>query len=154
MKEIVPDKATMRRYVEMGLTQQGIADRYEADTGVRCSRSAIGMALGRYNMTTQRRRRRHQDLLPWPLPKKHRTLHDARMLRFEGQVRAGDPLRDKDMRIYRTWRRRLAAANAVVAYAPHTEDGFFWVPRQSSDLDIVRERALGPGDSWIAIPHD
>ena len=139
MKQIVPDETQMRRYVERGLTQQQIADQYEKDTGIRCSRAAIGMALARYDMTTSRPRPRHTDLLPWEVRQEHRMMNDARMLRFEARRRAGMELREKDRKALEGWLLRLKEQNAVVHYEPDTDKGWWWVPREPQDgRSIIR----------------
>lgn len=133
MKEIVPNPTQMRRYVERGLTQQQIADEYEKDTGIRCTRQAIGMALARYDMKTVRPRKRHTELLPWVIRREHAMANDARMLRMEGRRRLGEQLREKDLRILEGWMMRLDEQDAVVHYDPDTEKGFWWVPRKPED---------------------
>ncbi|MCP3755748.1 hypothetical protein ACFRJ1_16950 [Streptomyces sp. NPDC056773] len=94
---------------------------------------------------------RDNDLIPWKVEQPHRWAYDLVMLRFEARRRAveqGDtnlkPLSDYDETRLSSWKRGLAEANAVVYYDPTTEDGFFLVPREESDTDIVR--AIRPGD--------
>src|SRR6478752_7450426 len=50
MKEVVPDKAQLKKYLAAGLTQKQIVEQYEKDTGIKVSRSAIGMAISRYGL--------------------------------------------------------------------------------------------------------
>ena len=60
------------------------------------------------------------------------------MLRVEGRVRAGMEIRPTDAERHATWRRRLDEMNAVVHYDPDTDEGFFYVPREKGDTDIIR----------------
>lgn len=127
----------MRRYLSLGLTQQQIADRYEEETGIRCSRAAIGMAIKRYDLESNKPRPRFAELTPWTLPKKHQMKWDARMLRLEGRRRQGLPMTDKELRALTAWLGDLQEADAVVAYNPNSEPGFFWVPKREGE-DLVR----------------
>lgn len=54
---LVPDPHQMRQYVDQGLTQHQIVDAWLADSGIRVSRSAVAMALDRYDMVTVRAHR-------------------------------------------------------------------------------------------------
>lgn len=138
MKRIVPDATQMRRYVEAGLNQTQIVERYEEETGIRCSRSAIGMAMARYDLKSPKPRPRFDDLLPWVISNEdHRMKRDARMLRLEGRRRRGIAMSDKELRLLTTWLGDLKDADAVVAYNPNSEPGFFWVPKREGE-DLVR----------------
>lgn len=137
MKTIVPDELQMRRYLSRNLTQQQIADEYEKDTGIRCSRSAIAMALKRYDLASSKPRPRFQDLLPWRVTAEHRMHFDARMLRLEARRRRGMEMSDKDEQLLTSWLERVKEQNAVITYAPETRKGFWWVERQESDGDSL-----------------
>ena len=135
---MVPDKTQMRRYLEAGLTQAQIVDQWERDSGVRVSRSAIGMAIGRYDLASSEPRPRYEDTLPWHVRLEHRNHNDARMLRLEGRRRTGRKLNEKEARLLAEWRRLLEERHAVVAYDGDTEQGFWWLRRTAQDDDIVR----------------
>ncbi|MCW2843333.1 MAG: Pirin domain protein [Nocardioides sp.] len=141
MKQIVPDKTQMRRYLDQGMSQAKIVEAYEKDTGVRVSRSAIAMAIGRYELKSSRPRPRYMETLPWTVLPEHRDHTDARMLRLEGRRREGGSLTVKELRWLQTWLETLNARNAVVDYNPRTKQGFWWVPREETDDDIVRRPA-------------
>lgn len=141
MQQIVPDKTQMRRYLDKGLSQAGIVEQYEEDTGIRVSRSAIAMAIGRYGLKSSRPRPRYMDTLPWKVEPEHRDHNDARMLRLEGRRRSGGSLTGKELRILEAWLDLLKERGAVIEYEPRTKKGFFWVPRTDADDDIVRRPA-------------
>lgn len=70
---------------------------------------------------------------------KHRGSHAASMLRLEARRRAGSeltPIREKRLNAFLE---RLAKERAVVHYEPDTEHGFFLVPREPRDTDIIRK---------------
>ncbi|MFJ7202083.1 hypothetical protein ACIQWR_00900 [Streptomyces sp. NPDC098789] len=94
---------------------------------------------------------RDNDLIPWQVEEKHRWAYDLVMLRFEARRRAvanGDPnlkaLAEADATRLESWKKSLDKESAVVYYDPTTEDGFFLVPREEEDADIVRK--IRPGD--------
>lgn len=137
-KQLVPDKTTLRRYLRKGLTQKQVAEEWERESGFRVTRSAIGMAMARYNLTGRRQRGRYEDLIPWYVLPEHRESADAKVLRLEGRRRRGKPLNERDATRLANWRRDLLAQDAVVHYDPETEQGWWWVPRRPTDDDIIR----------------
>lgn len=133
----VPDKTTMRRYLARGMTQQQIADAWLEETGERVARSAIAMAIERYDLRSANPRPTYDELLPWTVAVEHRNHMDARMLRLEGRRRAGKPLNEQEARYLERWKEELAEANAVVYYDRDTSEGFFWVPRMKHHGDSL-----------------
>ncbi|MFJ3907454.1 hypothetical protein [Streptomyces vinaceus] len=94
---------------------------------------------------------RDNDLIPWQVEEKHRWEYDLVMLRFEARRRGiekGDqnlkPLTEADANRLASWKKSLEEQSAVVYYDPTTEAGFFLVPREDDDTDIVRK--IRPGD--------
>lgn len=142
---LVPDKAKLEKYVRQGLSQSQMVDEWESETGVRVSRAAIGMAMIRLGVDASTPAYRYEDLMPWHVRPEHRMAYDARMLRREARRRRGLPSKakdpEKDMRKLTAWLDRLQEANAVIMYNPDTVQGFWWVPRQSADDDIIRRPA-------------
>ena len=136
-RTVVPDATTLRRYLKKGLTQAQIADAWEADSGVRVSRSAIAMAIARYGLETPRPRRRNTDLLPWVLKKEHQMATEARLLRMEGRRRRGEPLSKADLTWVSNWVEELRRDNAVITYLPNTKQGFHRVARTKKDGDSL-----------------
>lgn len=137
--QLVPDKTQMRKYLEKGLTQQQIVEQYEADTGIRVARSAIGLAIARYDLQSAVPRKRYSELIPWPLMQEHRQHRDVKMLRLESRRRQGLDVSEPELRRLENWLEALADADAVVMYHPDTEQGFWWVPREKRDTDIIRQ---------------
>ena len=102
------------------------------------SRSAIGMAIARYDLESAHPRPRYEDMLPWTVVDEHRMAYHARMLRLEGRRRVGGTLTEKEKRLLTNWREALDQNNAVVTYDAATAEGFFLTPRYESDDDIIR----------------
>ena len=136
MKRIVPDKTRMEAYLNRGLTQAQIAEQYEKDTGIRVSRAAIGMAIGRYGLESNKPRPRYEDMIPWKLNPEHLMATEARLLRFEARRRRGLDLSKKNLDYLNNWLDLLAEKNAVVDYDP--DAGFRWVERRPGEVDIIR----------------
>lgn len=120
------------------MTQRQMVDAWEAESGVRVSRSAIAMAMRRHGVDAAKPRPRYENTVPWQLKPEHKYHAQARLLRLEGRHRKGRKLNDKEFQWLSTWRRELHELNVVVLYDPETEDGFHWVPRRSTDDDIIR----------------
>lgn len=138
MSTLVPDKGALRRYLAQGLTQSEIVERWQEESGIKVSRSAIGMAIERYGLESANPRKRHLDLIPWRVARIHNNKMDVQMLRAESRRRAGDKLPARTERILFNWLDRLEEANAVVYYNADTAEGFHWVHREEGDTDIVR----------------
>ncbi|SNS50738.1 hypothetical protein [Actinacidiphila glaucinigra] len=86
-----------------------------------------------------RRHMRASDLLPWRMKDEHRHLYPAMMLRAEARERAGRGVTGREETRLAAWRTMLKEENLVVHYDADTEEGFFYVPREEGDTDIIRE---------------
>lgn len=135
---MAPGATELRRYVSKGLTQQQIADAWEKDSGHRVTRSAIAMALARFDVESAHPRPRYEDMLPWTVVSEHRMAWDARMLRLEGRRRSGGKLTKQEKHLLTQWKEMLDQKNAVITYDPATPEGFYLTPRLESDDDIIR----------------
>lgn len=142
--QYVPGKTELKVYLSRGMTQQQIADTWGEVTGIKPSRSAIGLAIARYGLKSATPRPRYDDLLPWRVRTEHKMHYDARMLRLEGQSRAGKKLTADSARDLASWKRQLEELDAVVHYDGDTEEGFHLVRR---------DPALDEPGSLIRKPH-
>lgn len=139
-RTLVPDQTRLERYVRKGLTQAQIVDAWEQESGVRVSRSAVAMAMRRFDIESPRAKVRHEDLVPWRLKPEHRMAPEARLLRLEGQRRRGETIRPADLTWLDNWLTELHESNAVITYAPDTREGFLRVQRCPEDGDsLVRK---------------
>jgi hypothetical protein len=59
------------------------------------------------------------------------------MLRAEARRRAGKELTEADVNRLKNWMEMIKEEDAVVHYDPDTEEGFFYVPRQEGDDDLI-----------------
>lgn len=137
-RKMTPPKELLAAWRELGLTQKQMVDEWFAETGVRVSRSAIAMAMHRAGLADPAHER-HDDLLPWTLRPEHRHYSEARYLRLESRRRRGLPIPVDENRRLLAWLDALRQASAVVYYEPETARGFWWVPREETDRDIIRK---------------
>lgn len=139
---LLPDTATLTRWVEEEhLTHAEIAERVFDETGHEVSRSTISAALSRAGLTKQQNR--YVEEIPWRVKMEHIREYPIRMLRLLGRRRAGAAMTDDENQRLDSWLAMLDSENAVVAYAPDSEQGFVYTERQPEDLaDIPIRRQI------------
>lgn len=136
MRQVVPDKERMREYLDRGLTHIQIRDAWEKDSGLRAGRTAISHAISRYGLGG--RRPRYSELIPWsPIAVEHNHNYILRMLRREARRMNGEDLDRDELSELESWKKELAEKNCVVAYRYDSPDGFYAVPREEGDLDLI-----------------
>lgn len=138
----VPNKTQMRRYLSRGLTQQQIVDTWHEDSGEKVSRSAIAMAIERYDLSSAHKRPSYPDMLPWIVATQHLQHIDARMLRLEGRRRAKGRLSTSEQRWLDQWKNELRRQGAVVHYERNSDEGFFWVPAGDPGVVVDEDRLI------------
>lgn len=101
--------------------------------------TSVGMwAKLRKQAGLERRITRDENLIPWSVKAEHRWAYPLVMLRFEAKRRAGKQLSEQELSKVDPFLAKLAEQNLVVYYDADTEEGFFLVPREATDTDIVR----------------
>ncbi|MDN3268279.1 hypothetical protein [Streptomyces sp. MA15] len=135
-KRKIVDEGEVVRWFEEGWTYQQMIDEYRRKYGIETVSSMWGNF--RYRKGLSRRIARDDDLIPWAVKPEHRHQYPLAMLRVEGRRRAGMDLDGNAARRLESWTRTLAEENAVVHYDPDTEEGFFYVPREPQDDDLIR----------------
>ncbi|MER7109676.1 hypothetical protein [Streptomyces sp. NPDC000229] len=93
-----------------------------------------------------RRNLRADDLIPWKVKAEHRHLYPAIMLRAEARLRAGRELNERDTKRLANWKQTLEEDKLVVHYDEDTTEGFFYVPREPGDADLIRAPKLKTGN--------
>ena len=127
------------RWFEEGRTYKWMIEEYKRKYNI----DTVASMWGNF-----RRRRgldpkivRDAGLIPWEIKAEHRWKYPVAMLRLEARSRAGFSLTEEELGRLASWREMLADENAVVHYDPETEDGFFYVPRQEGDDDLIHPPA-------------
>lgn len=129
------------RWFEEGRTYQWMIEEYRRKYNIETVPSMWGNFRRRRGL--QRRIVRDDELIPWEIKRDHRWNYDLQMLRVEGRRRAGAELRESDVQRVNSWLAKLEEAQAVIHYEPETEEGFFWVPREPGDDDLIRRPKSG-----------
>lgn len=138
----LPSDEILRRWVEdEGLTHQQVADRILEREGVEVGRSAVSAALTRAGYTHPKR---FSDTIPWKVEKQHQDTIHHWMLRVHHKITHDIPVRDVERERHASWLARLQEHDAVIAYEPNSEHGFYPVRRQSGDTDVIHPPADGP----------
>ncbi|MEU0739271.1 hypothetical protein [Streptomyces sp. NPDC006134] len=132
----IVDENEVLKWFQQGKTYAWMVQQYKELYGRETSISMWANYRRRHLM--QRRITRDDDLIPWHVKEEHRYRYDLTMLRAEARRRDGKELSaDMEQRL-EAWLRDLKAKDAVVYYNPDTEEGFFLVPREESDDDLIR----------------
>ncbi|ATI18893.1 immunity repressor [Streptomyces phage Animus] len=136
-KRKIQDEQEVIRWFEEGKTYQWMIDEYKRKYNIDTVASMWGNFRRRRGL--DRRITRDDDLIPWFVKEEHRWKYPVAMLRVEARLRDGQELSETDKARLESWKEMLEEEKAVVHYDPDTEDGFFYVPREASDTDLIRK---------------
>lgn len=128
---LVPDKTTLRRWQEEGLTHEQMAERVFEETGNRVTRVAISVALQRYGLTASAKR--YDSTIPWRVREGHARAYPVRMLRLLGRRIEGLELTKHETTILDQWLAELDEQNLIVAYDYESDQGFVYIDRKYKD---------------------
>ncbi|MGZ2360718.1 hypothetical protein LRE75_29235 [Streptomyces sp. 372A] len=130
------DEEEVRKWFAQGKTYKWMVEQYKELYQRETSISMWANYRRRHHL--QRRIVRDDDLIPWHVLERHRYKYDLIMLRLEARLREGVELTARDSQRLESWKASLAEEGAVVHYDPETAEGFFWVPGEEADTDIIR----------------
>lgn len=133
--QIVPDKNTLLRWRDEGLTHQQMADRVFEETGQRITRNAISAAMMRYGLSKDGAR--YEEEIPWRVEMLHQKAFQLRMLRLLGRRRLKRKLNKAETKQLDDWLKRLEDDNAIVAYDPDSDLGLVYIDAKWKDHDGV-----------------
>lgn len=128
---VIPPGHELKRMVDRGMTHQEIADHVFRATGTRVTRGAVSAAISRANLSKPANR--YEECLPWTVKVEHAKHYAARMLRLLGRRLSAVDLSPEDAKRLDSWLATLKTNHAVVAYAPETAEGFFYVNADEGD---------------------
>ncbi|MFJ9158674.1 hypothetical protein ACIRPS_17945 [Streptomyces griseoviridis] len=135
-KSKVQDTAEAVRWIEDGKSYAWIVEKYLEKYNIETTTSM--WATFRHRQGLDRQITRDTELIPWTVAEKHRWKYPLTMLRYEARRRAGHELKPDQQERLDNWKATLAEKNRVVYYDPETEAGFFLVPREATDADLIR----------------
>jgi hypothetical protein len=134
-KRKIQDEQEVIRWFEEGRTYAWMIDEYKRKYDIETVPSMWGNFRRRRGL--DRRIVRDDELIPWFVKEEHRWAYPLSMLRAEARRRAGKELTETDEGRLANWLEMLKEEKAVVHYDPDTEEGFFYVPRQEGDDDLI-----------------
>lgn len=129
------------RWFEEGRTYAWMVEEYKRKYNIDTVPSLWGNFRRRRGLA--RRITRNDELIPWAVKEEHRWAYALQMLRSEARRREGKELREMEALRLEAWLRGLDRDNAVIYYDPDTKEGFFYVPREAKDDDIIRRPVTG-----------
>ncbi|MER8116261.1 hypothetical protein [Streptomyces sp. NPDC094031] len=137
----VQDETEVERWIDEGKTYAWIVEQYKQKYKIETS---IPMwSAWRRRKQKKRRVTRDTDLIPWKVAPEHTLAYPLVMLRAEARKRAGEELVGRAGSKLESWKKMLEETGQVVYYDRDTEDGFFYVPREDSDADLIRRPTEG-----------
>ncbi|MFI1655606.1 hypothetical protein ACH4ZU_11965 [Streptomyces sp. NPDC020472] len=140
----IQDEQEVIRWFEEGRTYTWMQETYRTKYNIE---TTIPMwAAFRRRKGLDRRNLRDDELIPWKVEDEHRHLYPLMMLRIEARVRAGREESEHNLKRLASWKEKLKNRGLVVHYDPETEAGFFYVPHEESDTDLIREPSQKTGN--------
>ncbi len=133
----IVDETEVIRWFSEGRTYAWMVEEYRRKYNIETVPSLWGNFRRRRGLA--RRIVRDDDLIPWFVHEKHRWSYAVQMLRSEARRREGKELRDLEAQRLDAWLKGLERDQLVIHYDPDTEEGFFYVPREPQDMDIIRQ---------------
>lgn len=133
------------RWIEDGKSYAWIVEKYLEKYKIQTTVSM--WATFRHRHGLDRQITRDTNLIPWTVRPEHRWKYPLTMLRFEARRREGHELKPDQQTRLDSWKQKLEEKERVVYYDPDTEAGFFLVPREERDTDLIRRpvEASEPG---------
>lgn len=128
---LVPDKNTLQKWLKEGLTHQQMADRVFEQTGNKITRNAISNAMARHGLAGELPR--YTETIPWKVKVGHAKAYPLRMLRLLGRRMQGGKLNKTETSALDNWLAKMEDEEAIVAYDPESDAGFFYVDKKFKD---------------------
>lgn len=137
MPSKIVDEGEVIRWMTEGRSYKWMTEEYLRKYHIKMG--ASGWSNFRRRRGLPRRQARNDDLIPWKVKDEHRFAYPLAMLRVEARRREGMELRESDQERLASFLEKLEEEGAVVHYEPETEQGFFLVPRQPGDDDLIHK---------------
>lgn len=132
----IQDEGELERWYNEGMTYKEMAYRYLVKYNLEVSPTLFSSWRKRKGL--DKRIVRDDHLIPWEVKPEHRYNYEVSMLRLVGRQRAGRPLSDLELQRVTSWVATLEEDQAVIHYDPETEQGFWRIPREPGDDDLIR----------------
>jgi hypothetical protein len=132
----IVNESEVVHWFEEGRTYAWMVEEYKRKYNIDTVPSLWGNFRRRRGLA--RRITRNDELIPWFVRAEHRQGYPVQMLRSEARRREGKELRPIEAQRLEGWLRGLERDNVVVHYDPDTEQGWWYIPREAQDFDIIR----------------
>lgn len=136
-KSKVQDAKEVERWIEEGRTYRWMAEEYGRKYNIEAKPTMFSTYRARHGLA--RRAARNDNLIPWAVKLEHRWAYPIALLRMESRARAGFEMRGEDLGRLKSFHADLEAGDLVVHYDPDTRQGWWLIPRQEGDTDIIHE---------------
>jgi hypothetical protein len=132
----IQDRQEVLKWFAEGRTYSWMVEKYIEKYNIETTQTMWANFRSRNKLP--RRIARNETLIPWGVKEEHRYNQAVVMLRQEARRREGLPLTEGYEARVNSWLEMLEEEGVVVHYDPDTEEGFFYVPREAGDDDIIR----------------
>ncbi|WP_353707252.1 hypothetical protein ABRQ22_14695 [Cellulosimicrobium sp. ES-005] len=133
----IQNETEVRRWFEEGRSYAWMVEEYERKYNISTTPSL--WANYRRRKGLEPRLVRDEALIPWRVAPEHRWAYPLALLRIEARRRAGAEISANDEGRLARFKETLADGDLVVHYDPDTEEGFFLIPREPGDKDMIHE---------------
>ncbi|WP_411120615.1 hypothetical protein [Streptomyces sp. x-19] len=136
-KSKVQNVAEAVRWIKEGKSYSWIVEKYLEKYNIETTTSMWATFRHRQGLDLQITR--DTELIPWTVEAKHRWKYPLTMLRYEARLRSKQELKPDQQERLDNWKATLREKDRVVYYDPETDAGFFLVPREATDTDLIRK---------------
>lgn len=136
----MPSEALLKEWFQSGVTFKEMVELWFEISGERSSHPAMIKRCQSYDWYVPRQMRHAGGpLTPWKdIRDEHTYQHDIQMLRKVSALRAGHKFNETQRKRIDGFIKGLHADNCVIMYRRDTIQGFYRVPREKTDTDLVR----------------
>lgn len=142
----VVDHSEVARWMDEGRPYSWMVEEYRRKYNVATTIAMWSNYRKRHGFP--RRLTRSNQLIPWEVRREHRWAYPVAMLRLESRRRRGVEMTEVEAARLSSFMESLDETECVVHYDPETEEGFFLIPREPHDEDIIRRPARADGREW------
>lgn len=133
-----PPKEWLTDRISQGLNDREMAELWFQESGELVTLAGINRVVRLHDLRPKQDT--FPDVIPWGIKTEHKGHWLHRLLYAEAHRKHGRELEDRWVTALRNLRKRLKADNAVIAYLPDTEDGFYLVKRGPGDGELTTTR--------------
>lgn len=135
----IVDRAEVERWIREGRTYRWMKDEYRKKYNIEISRTAFSNIRAQQGLPP-RQSPSLERIIPWEVKPEHRSRGFDLHLHTAARLEDGMKVTKVNLSAFESWWAAMQENDWVVAYDPHTEDGFYPAPRRPGvDLGYIRE---------------